>query len=63
MTSNDDIIINSIREIYVTDQVLMSRGRDLRKIPQINKAELYVKPQNDIRLWTDDYSNLVQILR
>jgi spermidine synthase len=51
------------REIYVTDWVLMTKERDLRKIPEIKKAALKLELKDGIRLWTDDYSNLIQILK
>jgi hypothetical protein len=50
-------------QIYYTDWVLMTSGRDLRQIPGINKVAVELEARPGIRLWTDDYSNLVQILR
>jgi hypothetical protein len=54
---------DSSRGISVTDWVLMSTGRDLRAVPQINRAAIHPRFRDDVRLWTDDYSNLLQILR
>jgi hypothetical protein len=49
--------------IYYTEQVLMSSGRDLLKIPQIKDAAQGLDSKPGLRLWTDDYSNLIQILK
>ncbi len=49
--------------IYSTDWVLMTSRRDLLKIPEIRNAATTLEAMPGIRLWTDDYSNLVQILK
>jgi spermidine synthase len=49
--------------IYFTDWVLMSSERDLTEIPQIAEAAEALESRPDLRLWTDDYSNLIQILK
>lgn len=49
--------------IYNTDWVLMTSGRDLLKIPKIRNAAIGLDSKPGLRLWTDDYSNLIQILK
>jgi hypothetical protein len=48
--------------IYPTNWVLMSSGRDLREIPEIRNVAIELEFRPDIRLWTDDYSNLIRVL-
>ncbi len=50
-------------KIYHSDWVLMTNHRNLREIPEIKKAAADLKYRPDLRVWTDDYSNLVQILK
>jgi spermidine synthase len=54
---------NYDKEIYYTDWVLMTSRRDLRDIPSIGKAAQELEGLSGLRLWTDDYSNLIQILK
>ena len=49
--------------IYGTDWVLMTSGRDLLRVPEIRNASAGLESKPGIRLWTDDYSNLIQILK
>jgi MFS family permease len=49
--------------IYNTEWVLMTSGRDLLEIPEIRNAATELEAKPGIRLWTDDYSNLIQILK
>ena len=49
--------------IYSTEWVLMTSGRDLLAIPEIRDAATELETKPGIRLWTDDYSNLIQILK
>ena len=49
--------------IYSTEWVLMTSGRDLLAIPEIRDAATELGTKPGIRLWTDDYSNLIQILK
>jgi len=49
-------------EIYHSDWVLMTNSRDLHEIPEINEKAEDLPYRADLRVWTDNYSNLVQIL-
>jgi len=49
--------------IYHTDWALMTSQRDLMKIPAIADAASSLEPMPGLRLWTDDYSNLIQIVK
>jgi spermidine synthase len=51
------------KEIYYTDWILLTSGRDLRKTREIGDAALSLESEPGLRLWTDDYSNLIQILK
>ncbi len=49
---------------YPSEWILLTRDRDLLEIPAIaSHSQKYDGYQSSIRLWTDDYSNLFQILR
>ena len=49
---------------YPSEWVLLTHDRDLLEIPAIaSHSQRYDGYQTSIRLWTDDYSNLFQILR
>ena len=50
-------------EIYSSDWVLMTTARDLHKVKAIKKAAEDLESMQGLRLWTDDYSNLIQILK
>jgi len=50
-------------EIYNSTWVLMTTGRDLMNIAGIRKASGTLENRTDIRVWTDDYSNLIQIIK
>ncbi len=51
------------KEIYDSDWVLMTSDRSLMKIPEIKKAASELEAQKGLRVWTDDYSNLIQIMK
>jgi spermidine synthase len=46
-----------------TDWVLVSRSREALARPDIANAASEAKDEKDWRTWTDDYSNLIQILK
>jgi hypothetical protein len=50
-------------EIYHSDWVLMTTDRDLTKIQEIKNAGVDLETQKDLRLWTDNYSNLIKIMK
>jgi spermidine synthase len=50
-------------QIYRTDWVLLTSGRNLLNIPEIKAAASELEPMPGLRLWTDNYSNLIQILK
>jgi SAM-dependent methyltransferase len=50
--------------VYASTWVLLSRDRSLFELPQIKDVTRpFPDTPNPIRLWTDDYSNLLQFLR
>jgi SAM-dependent methyltransferase len=61
------ILISSLgnigKEIYCDDWVLMTSDRGLLDIPEIKKIAFKLGTKKDLRVWTDKYSNLFQILR
>ena len=54
---------NDDEEIYRSDWVLMTSGRNLRDVPDIKKAAEDLRSQPGLRVWTDNYSNLIQIIK
>ncbi|MGO9612987.1 MAG: spermidine synthase [Dissulfurispiraceae bacterium] len=61
------ILINSEGDdhkgIYRSDWVLMTSSRNLLKIPEIKKVARELRSQPGLRAWTDNYSNLIQIVK
>ncbi|MEN6466162.1 MAG: fused MFS/spermidine synthase [Syntrophaceae bacterium] len=51
------------KQIFGSDWVLMTADRDLAAIPEIGGVAQALKTKPGISLWTDDYSNLVQIVK
>ncbi len=56
---NDDDDDNAI---FVATWVLVSDRQSFFQFPQILKGATAVAPRSGLRIWTDDYSNLFQIL-
>jgi SAM-dependent methyltransferase len=54
---------NYDKGIFSSDWVLMTTVRDLTTIPEIGKVAKELKSKPGIRVWTDDYSNLIQIIK
>lgn len=57
-----------VREIYddgstTSDWVLVTRARPLLLKPEIVDATYVIPPEPGWRLWTDDFNNLVQVMR
>ncbi len=50
-------------EIYGSDWVLMTSTRDLCEVSEIKKVAVDLRSRKGLRVWTDNYSNLVQILK
>ena len=46
-----------------SDWVLVSRSREALERPEIAKAATEAEDEAGWRTWTDDYSNLIQILK
>ena len=46
-----------------TDWVLLSDREASLQVPQIAEVATQVEPREDLRLWTDDFNNIVQILK
>ena len=57
---NDD---DDARSIASSDWVLVTRRRDFFKDPLLSPAAQTLEGRPGLRLWTDDYSNLYQILK
>jgi spermidine synthase len=51
------------RKIFQAEWVLMVSNPAVLDTPEIRKAGRKVDPRPELRLWTDDYSNLFQILK
>ena len=59
-------LINNLkpsRQIYGSDWVLMTSTRNLCDVPEIKEVAADLRPRKDLRVWTDNYSNLIQILK
>jgi len=54
---------NNAKKVFAADWVLMTLDRDLTTITEIGKISQELKGSPGISLWTDDYSNLVQIVK
>ena len=50
-------------EIYGSDWVLMTSTRDLCEVSGIKKVAVDLRSRKGLGVWTDNYSNLVQILK
>ncbi len=50
------------KEIFSSDWVLMTTDRDLTTIPEIRTAAKKLESKPGMRVWTDDYSNLIQVM-
>jgi hypothetical protein len=46
-----------------SDWVLMTRDAAFFARPEIRRAASGIEPRPGLRLWTDDYNNLLQVLR
>jgi spermidine synthase len=54
---------NDDEEIYGSDWVLMTSTRNLCDVPEIKEVAADLRSRKDLRVWTDNYSNLIQILK
>ena len=54
---------HSDKGIFSSDWVLITTFRDLTTIPEIGKVAKELESKPGIRVWTDDYSNLLQIIK
>lgn len=54
---------NDDEEIYGSDWVLMTSTRNLCDVPEIKEVTADLSSRKDLRVWTDNYSNLIQILK
>ena len=54
---------NDDEEIYGSDWVLMTSTRNLCDVPEIKEVAADLSSRKDLRVWTDNYSNLIQILK
>ena len=46
-----------------TDQIIVTRNKQLLSAPQIGPVAEPLPPRPDFRIWTDDYYNLLRILK
>lgn len=51
------------RLLASTDYVLVTRNKALMADPEIQDAEYIIEPITGLRLWTDDFNNLLQVLK
>ncbi len=51
------------RLLASTDYVLVTRNKALMADPDIQDAEYIIEPITGLRLWTDDFNNLLQVLK
>jgi len=51
------------KEILGSDWVLLTKDRDLTQLPGLGEVARELKSKPGTSLWTDDYSNLVQIVK
>ncbi len=51
------------RLLASTDYVLVTRNKALMADPDIQDAEYIIEPIPGLRLWTDDFNNLLQVLK
>ena len=49
--------------IFESDWVLLTRSEAFASLPVIRNNEKLKKLDTKLRLWTDDYSNLFQIIK
>jgi hypothetical protein len=54
---NDGLRINA------SDWALITSNRDFLEAPEIRKMARPLETKADLRVWTDDYNNLFQILK
>lgn len=52
-----------MKQISASDWVLLTSNRDLMKSPDIKKVAYRLKGEDHVKAWTDDYSNLIQIMK
>jgi hypothetical protein len=60
LVSNDK---DEANDIAASNWVLVTDRRSFFKDPLMKQVSIPIKIQRDLRVWTDDYSNLYQILR
>jgi hypothetical protein len=46
-----------------SDWVLVSDDEAALKVPAIDEVAESIEPRPDLRLWTDDFNNIVQVLK
>jgi SAM-dependent methyltransferase len=46
-----------------SDWMLISDSRELLDRPELSEVETEIEPRRDWRVWTDDFNNLVQVLK
>jgi hypothetical protein len=49
--------------VYGASWVLVASQPDVLRQPALATAGRAVQPKRGLRMWTDDYSNLIQILK
>jgi len=47
----------------VSDWVLLSDRKEALEAPQISEVAVEIEPRPDLKLWTDDFNNIVQVLK
>lgn len=46
-----------------TDQIIVTRNKALLSAEQIRSAAVPLKPRPEFRVWTDDYYNMLRVLK
>jgi hypothetical protein len=54
---------NDDEKIYGSDWVFMTSTRNLCDVLEIKEVAADLWSRKDLRVWTDNYSNLIQILK
>jgi hypothetical protein len=50
-------------QVFGSKWVLTSDDADFLELPEIKEESEWLAPRADTKIWTDDYSNLYQILK
>jgi hypothetical protein len=58
------IVENSVEnKLYPSEWVLLTRSAGFLDVDNISRVSIPIRSRPELRLWTDDYSNLIQVLK